>query len=259
MTTWRKEVADRQIQLMRQPLTVDEARVIEANGAGDRYLDDLSEAHDALIAVATRVATKNTEATAEAFQVTIIVSIVGVILSVVIAVAAMLVLGRNIASPIAALTLVMERLSQRDYSVTVDHAERGDEVGTMARTVDVFKEGLAEADRLAEEQRAEAEARAARAARIETLCNGFDAQASGAVDAVATAAADFQSSSESMSSTAEETAHQSMAVAAASEQASANVETVATAAEELSSSIAEIGRQWRRRPAWRAARCSRPT
>ena len=243
VATWRHEVADHQIQLMRKPLTVDEARVIEANGAGDKYLEDLSKAHETLIAVAENVAAENTKATAGAFQVTIVVSVVGVVLSAIIALAAMLVLGRNIASPIAALTLVMERLSQRDYSVSVEHAERGDEVGKMARTVSVFKEGLAEADRLTKEQRSEAEARAARAARIESLCNDFDVAASSAVGAVATAAADFQSSSESMSATAEETAHQSTAVAAASEQASANVETVATAAEELSSSIAEIGRQ----------------
>ena len=63
------------------------------------------------------------------------------------------------------------------------------------------------------------------------------------VDAVAGAATELTATAQSMSATAEQTARQSTAVAAASEEASTNVQTVASAGEELSSSIAEIGRQ----------------
>ena len=38
VVAWRRDVAERQIALMRKPLTVDEARVIESNGAGSDFL-----------------------------------------------------------------------------------------------------------------------------------------------------------------------------------------------------------------------------
>ncbi len=46
-----------------------------------------------------------------------------------------------------------------------------------------------------------------------------------------------------MSNSADQTQHQTTAVAAAAEEAAANVETVASAAEELAASVAEISRQ----------------
>ena len=153
------------------------------------------------------------------------------------------VLGRSIAKPITAMTRSMLRLAGGDKTAEIPAVGRKDEVGEMANAVQVFKEGMIEADRLAEEQRREQEERAARTKRIEALCQAFDATSTEAVKSVATAATEMQSSSEAMSATAEETTRQASAVAAASEQASANVETVASAAEELSSSIAEIGRQ----------------
>jgi methyl-accepting chemotaxis protein len=60
---------------------------------------------------------------------------------------------------------------------------------------------------------------------------------------VASASTEMQSSAQTMSSGAEETARQTQAVSAASEEATTNVQTVAAAAEEMSNSIAEISRQ----------------
>ncbi len=66
---------------------------------------------------------------------------------------------------------------------------------------------------------------------------------SGVVDAVSDSSSKLTATAQSMSATAEQTARQSSAVAAASEEASTNVQTVASAGEELSASISEIGRQ----------------
>ncbi|WP_316980307.1 methyl-accepting chemotaxis protein [Shumkonia mesophila] len=154
-----------------------------------------------------------------------------------------LVISRSITRPLSHVAANMQQLAKGDVSVTVEGTDRGDEVGGMARAVQVFKDNKIEADRLAEEQRRQEQERAARAKRIEDLCKAFDATSSEAVRSVAAAATEMQSSSESMSATAEEATRQATAVAAASEQASANVQTVASAAEELSSSVSEIGRQ----------------
>jgi len=145
--------------------------------------------------------------------------------------------------PLGAVTEVVGRLRANDLAVEVPAQDRADEIGTLARAIQAFKEGMVEAERLAAAQRREEEARAERAKRIETLCQAFDATSTKAVKSVAAAASQMQSSSQAMGATAEETTRQAAAVAAASEQASANVQTVASAAEELSSSIAEISRQ----------------
>ncbi len=152
-------------------------------------------------------------------------------------------IARSITKPVNEMTRVMGILAQGDRTIEIPARDRRDEIGAMATAVQVFKEGMIEAERLAQEQRREQEARAERARRIEELCGAFDAASAAAVNSVAAAAAQMQSSSESMGEAADQTSRRADTVAAASEQASANVETVAAATEELSASIAEIGRQ----------------
>jgi methyl-accepting chemotaxis protein len=152
-------------------------------------------------------------------------------------------IGTGISRPIQAMTNAMTRLAGRDMAVDIPATDHRDEVGDMAKAVQVFKDNMIEADRLAEEQRKAQEAQAARARRVETLCKEFDATSTEAVKSVASAATQLEGSSEAMSATAEETTRQAAAVAVASEQASANVQTVASASEELAASISEISRQ----------------
>jgi len=158
-------------------------------------------------------------------------------------VAGCLFISRSITVPLSRISANMRQLATGKHDIEIAGVDRADEIGVMARDIRVFQEGLIEAERLAAEQRKEEEACRIRAERIEKLCHAFDSSSSEAVRAVAAAAAEMQTSSESMSATAEEATRQSTAVAAASEQASVNVQTVATAAEELSSSISEISRQ----------------
>ncbi len=63
------------------------------------------------------------------------------------------------------------------------------------------------------------------------------------VNLVSSAASELQSTAESMTGTAERSAQQSQAVAAASEEATTNVQTVAAAAEQMAKSVQEISGQ----------------
>lgn len=151
---------------------------------------------------------------------------------------------RSITVPVATLTGVMHRLANGDKSVDVYGTDRGDEIGAMAKAVEVFKRNAIEMERLETEQ-AEEKARAEEQRKQEMLrlADSFERAVSGVVNSVSSAAAEMQSSSESMLGTAEQTSQQATAVAAAAEQATGNVQTVATAAEELTSSIREINQQ----------------
>ncbi|MFD1623028.1 HAMP domain-containing methyl-accepting chemotaxis protein [Azospirillum griseum] len=145
--------------------------------------------------------------------------------------------------PIERMTVIMGRLSQHELSVTVEGTDRKDEVGAMARAVQIFKDGLIEADRLAAAQATEQAAKQKRTEAIERLIQGFEASAAAALRSVASSASELDATAHSMSSMAQQTSVQASVVASAAEQTSANVQTVATATEEMSSSIREISAQ----------------
>jgi methyl-accepting chemotaxis protein len=168
---------------------------------------------------------------------------------VTVAVATLVVLGlgvrvgRAIAQPIRALTAVMNRLAEGDRTVEVPLRERGDEIGSMARAVAVFKENAVHADELAAAQEGERRSRERHAHVIETLTRDFDQAVAGVVDLVNTASTEMEATASALSANAERTRDQVAEVAQANRQASTNVQTAAAAAEELSASIQEIGHQ----------------
>ncbi len=169
--------------------------------------------------------------------------------------------GRSIVNPVTELTGAMTSLAGGNKETAVPALERADEIGSMAKTVQVFKDNMIENERLqAEQKRQEEEQRKAeqkaeeekrkaaakdqeRAERVTKLIDEFNATVASSLDAVASAATEMRSTAESMAGTAETTSTQSSAVAAASEQAASNVQTVAVATEELATSVQEIGRQ----------------
>ncbi|PWC85708.1 chemotaxis protein, partial [Azospirillum sp. TSH100] len=241
--TWRQTVADKEIALMAKAETREEARAMEAKALGKASMDnirrlvrEIDDAEHALLAM------RDTEQKA-AFSTGYVTAIVGALISLLVAAAAGMVLRGSIATPIVAMTAAMGRLAGGDRAVEVPGVGRRDEVGAMADAVDVFKRNAIEGDRLAAARRADEEAKARRAVRLEELMRAFEGNVTAVVQSLSGAATQMQQSAGSLTGTADETNRQSTTVASAAEQASANVQTVAAAAEELSSSIAEIGRQ----------------
>ncbi|WP_114395061.1 methyl-accepting chemotaxis protein [Oleisolibacter albus] len=169
--------------------------------------------------------------------------LIALVLAVVLSVGAGVVTVSTVSTPVHELTAVMGRLARRELTAEVTGAERGDEIGAMAQAVQVFKEGLIEADRLAAAQKAEEEAKAARAARIDALVRKFDETSSQSLRAFGAAATELDATAQSLAAMSEETSRQASATAAAAEQTTANVQTVAAAAEEMAASIAEINHQ----------------
>jgi methyl-accepting chemotaxis protein len=170
-----------------------------------------------------------------------------VFIAVILAMAAValtiaILVGRLISRPIVDMTSALGRLADKDYGVAIPALDQVNEIGRMAKAVEILKERSQTADKLDEERRAEEEAKLARSAAISGLTQGFGRDVDAVVSGLAQSASKMQTDARAMSTTAEETNRQAVTVAAASEEASANVQTVAAAAEELSASIAEIGR-----------------
>ncbi|SHJ10468.1 methyl-accepting chemotaxis protein, partial [Roseomonas rosea] len=154
-----------------------------------------------------------------------------------------LVIRHEVGGGIRGLAASLLRLSRRDYGFELPEAERGDEIGEMARAVASCRDGLREADALAAAQAAEAASKVARGERVDGLLRGFEAEASEVLRGVASAAVELNATAGEMAGTAQDGVARATSVAAASEQASANVQTVAASAEELAASIAEVARQ----------------
>jgi methyl-accepting chemotaxis protein len=150
---------------------------------------------------------------------------------------------RRVCRPIVELTGRMSQLAGGDVVAEIPGAERDDEIGAMASAVQVFKDNMIRADRLAAEKEAENEVKMRRARLLDDLTGAFEAKVSELLGGLSKASSAMEHTAQSMSSTASTTNRQAAVVAAASEQTSTNVQTVASATEELTSSIAEIGRQ----------------
>ncbi|WP_421707198.1 methyl-accepting chemotaxis protein [Algihabitans sp.] len=243
VTAWQNDVASRQIRLMREPLTIDEARALEASGLSAAamqrvqaiYLDLLEGKR---IEVESRAAREKA-----AFATAFAVLIAGAVLSLVAAVGFGLLLVRSLSRPISAMTQAMSRLADGDTSVQVPSVGRGDEVGAMAAAVQVFKDNAIRNAELAATAEKDAAERAARADRLSEATEGFSRDIGAVLEQVTGAARQLQGTSGSLTATAQETSERASSVASSSERASQNVETVAAASEELGASIQEITRQ----------------
>ncbi|MCW2243336.1 HAMP domain-containing methyl-accepting chemotaxis protein [Azospirillum canadense] len=154
------------------------------------------------------------------------------------------VIGRAIASPIVGMTAVMKRIAGGDLTAPVPHIGRRDEVGAMADTLEVFKRGMLDAERLrAAQEDSKRQAEEQRRREMNRLADDFESQVEGVVQHVASASTEMSATASTMSAAADQARRQATAVAAAAEQASVNVQTVAAAAGQLRESIGEIGRQ----------------
>ncbi len=242
-TTWRNEVAEREIAIMGQADKRDQARSMEAGGAGKTSMDAI-RAKVGEIEGAERglLATRSAAETA-AFSSTRWITVLGAAAAFAVALIAGWLLTRGIAKPIVAMTDTMRKLAGGNSSIAVPAIGRHDEVGRMAGAVQVFKDNMIKASALATEQEAERAAKEKRAETLGSLVRNFEQQVSGLVGQLSSASTELEATAQSMTATAEQTNSQATSVASAAEEASAGVQTVAAAAEELAGSIHEIGRQ----------------
>ncbi|ACJ00072.1 methyl-accepting chemotaxis protein [Rhodospirillum centenum] len=149
-----------------------------------------------------------------------------------------------VVGPLARMAGAMQTIAGGVLTLEVVGTERRDEVGTLARALQVFKDnGLAMRRMEAEAAEQKAAAERQRREALLRMAGEFERSVKGVVEAVASAATEMEAAAQAMGATAEETTRQATAVASAAEQASVNVNTVASATEELSTSIHEIARQ----------------
>ncbi|WP_179954199.1 methyl-accepting chemotaxis protein [Denitrobaculum tricleocarpae] len=169
-------------------------------------------------------------------------TIVAIILTVTAGI--VLMSARAISQGVATTTATMRSLAKGETELEVPFQDLRNEIGEMARAVEVFRVNAVEKIALEQQQReASARAEAEKKAAMLTLADEFQAEVGEIVQSVSSAATEMQSTSQSMSDIASEASNQANIVSSAATDASSNVATVAAASEELGNSIGEISRQ----------------
>ncbi len=154
---------------------------------------------------------------------------------------------RSVAHPIQHVTGVMRRLADSDFSVAVPFTGRKDEVGEMARALEVFKENARRITEI-EKERFEDERRAA-VARRESLiafAEQLRSAAGAIVQTVSASAQQLADSANRLTSAASGTLEMASTVTASAIAASDNVDAVSRSSGQLAVSVAEIGTQMTR-------------
>jgi methyl-accepting chemotaxis protein len=167
---------------------------------------------------------------------------VGIVLLATVAVlaAASHLIGGSIVLAVRDLVASMRGLADAKLDTVVVHTNRRDEIGDLARGIDMWKQNAIKRREMQMAIEAEKHQKEQRAAEIQSLAAAFDHSIDATVNALVGSANQLKQTSQSMAGAAQQTAAQAAGVAAAAEQAAGNVETVASAAEELSASINQI-------------------
>lgn len=146
----------------------------------------------------------------------------------------------GVTRPLGVMTRAMSRLASGQLDVTVDGTARKDEVGLLARSLQVFKDNAIEAQRLAAAEAVEDAAKMRRARILDELTRAFEHKVSALSHGLAGAASEMEVTAHSMTGIAQQATQQTVIVEGAAERTSVNVQTVAAASEEMSASVQDI-------------------
>ena len=167
-------------------------------------------------------------------------------------------IANNVAGMINRMTAAMRDISQGDTDARIPGRGRNDEIGEIARALEVFRQGSLELRELEENRAREAELRLAeqqelaeqirlvhhdKSRLLEEMANGFEISVGEVITAVSAASEQLKATSKHMVELADGSNEQANDATAAMKKATDNVTAAAAATDEFALSITEISRQ----------------
>lgn len=137
----------------------------------------------------------------------------------------------------------MRLLSSGETNFAVPAVAERDEIGRMARALEVFRAGEIERRGLAERERAEQAQQRERATLIDKIIGEFRATVTSAIGTVTANVSTMEDTARNLSTIAHAADQKAHAVFASSEETSISMQTVAGASDQLDLSIREINQQ----------------
>lgn len=148
---WRRDVAEKEIALMGNTATVEQARAMEISGAGKAYMDSIRALAKEISDEEASLLDDRAAAANAASNRTFWSIVVGLAATVGIITISLLLLSSTMIRPIQSITASMRRLADGDVSSAVPFGGRTDEIGAMAAAVEVFRQNAVANKRLEEE------------------------------------------------------------------------------------------------------------
>jgi len=145
--------------------------------------------------------------------------------------------------PVTDLAAATRQIAEDDLDVAIPFAERTDQIGELAQSVETLKQRSVERRELTISREQEEAARTERQEAVQMLIADFRSNALEMLGSVESTAANLNSTADNLRTLAGESSGHATDTAASSEQTSSNVQTVASAAEQLAASIGEISNQ----------------
>jgi methyl-accepting chemotaxis protein len=154
-----------------------------------------------------------------------------------------LLIARSIARPLVAITRTMSGLAGGDTEVVIPAIGRRDEIGTMARAVEVFKQNAIENTRLVGAAAQGQAARNRRQSAMDRHTEEFGSSVSGVMATLIKSAVDMRVAASEMSDSAAQTRESTSGAVEGANASSRDLNAVAAAAEEMAASVSEISKQ----------------
>ena len=169
--------------------------------------------------------------------------IAGVIMAIIISLLGVF-FARRISRPIDSMTTAMGSLAEGNLETEIPALDRTDEIGSMAKAVEIFKTNAIQVKKMEAEQVEQAqEAEVEKKAAMDQMADNLEETVGASMKTIIDRSNNILEIASGMGGSINKTASGSLQVAEASMATSQDVEAVAAAKTELSSSIQEISQQ----------------
>ena len=144
---WQTDIGDVVARSTADPSLKAAAAALEANGTGKQHFDHLRDAIMSIRDEEAQVLATQDSIVTSAGRLTILAVSAGALVTLAICAGVGIAINRLIVHPLLALVDVMRRLVRREFDTPVPSLDQRNEVGEIARAVDVFKHSMIEFDR----------------------------------------------------------------------------------------------------------------
>lgn len=152
------------------------------------------------------------------------------------------VIGRAVSGGLGSLTASVNGIASGELDTPIAGTDRKDEIGVVARALQVFREALVQKRDADQALAARQERDHIRQRVIEEAVKTFEAQVNTVVLSISSTASELEASANALARSAENTTMEASTVASAATQTSTTIHGLAAAGEELSGTAAEISR-----------------
>lgn len=151
--------------------------------------------------------------------------------------------NRKIIKRIQNLSFSMGELSRDNLDCDIEGTSSSDEIGDMAKALNIFRDGVIERRKLRKEADAKVEEDKRRAMAIQQRTAEFKTKVKSVISSVSDASAQMLAISKDLKGASDRSNDQTSKVADTSSDSAENVGAIASAANQLTSTIAEISKQ----------------